>query len=148
MFSSFTRLLGTIVFLLVIIPLSHGITNEYTGEGDDVSQNPDRKCAQNAVFAVSKLLGHDVDWYMIDKELEGGQGFVSFAHIRRFFERRGTYCSSVRFQKSSLKQIDYFLVSPKLTCAIGVVQSTDLTDKHYVLIHKIDQDVIHLIDPI
>jgi hypothetical protein len=60
-----------VVLLNVFIPLS-GMSLEGNEEAGSESE---RKCAQNAVYAVSKILDHDVDWFQIDAEF-GGEGDV------------------------------------------------------------------------
>ena len=115
------KFFGIFVFLLCFLSSLLGVSQE---ENRD-SLESERKCAQNAVYAVSKMLGHDVDWTQIDTEF-GGAGNISFASIREFFQRRGGFCHSVRFQEHNLRQIDSFLVSPKQTGAIGVILSADV----------------------
>lgn len=133
----------TVPFILLGILAPLGLSQE----ADRDTSESEKKCAQNAVYAVSKILGQDANWTLIDEEFGGGE-YVSFASIREFFERRGGFCYSAKFQKNSLRRIDFFLATSHHATAVGVIQSADRQNQHYVLVHKIDKDVMYLIDPL
>lgn len=72
-----TRQVAFLVLLLGIVFSFSGMSQEMTAD----HSKSERKCAQHAVYAVAKILGHGVDWPLIDEEF-GGEGDVSFASIR------------------------------------------------------------------
>jgi hypothetical protein len=94
------------------------------------------KCGRDCIYYVCHRFGQQVTLDEIDQQLLGQQN-ITFADIRKTFEKRGFFCKSFLFNTRNIARLQTNLEeSNKQLYAIAALPTSKETDHHFVIVMK------------
>jgi hypothetical protein len=94
------------------------------------------KCGRDCIYYVCHRFGQQVTLDEIDQQLLGREN-ITFADIRKTFEKRGFFCKSFLFNTRNIARLQTNLEeSDKQLYAIAALPASNETDHHFVLVVK------------